>query len=114
VPPRDYRSRVRDILQSIEAIRQYVAGMDFQAFCADRKTVDAVVRNIAIIGEAAGNVPAEIRDRQEEVPWQVLCDFRNVVVHRHFGIDRKIIWDTLRNDLPVLVPALRRLLEQET
>ena len=114
MPPRGWTLRVRDILDSIEAIRQYVAGMDFQAFCADRKTVDAVARNLAIIGEAAGNVPAEIRDRQEEIPWQVLCDFRNVVVHRYFGIDRKIVWDTLQNDLPVLVPALRKLLEQET
>jgi len=114
VPPRDWTLRIRDILDSIEAIRQYTAGMDFEAFRADRRTVDAVVHNIAVIGEAAGNVSADVRNARPEIPWQLMRDFRNVVIHRYFGIDRKIVWDTIQNDLPALVPTLRKLLREET
>ncbi len=114
MPPRDWTLRIRDILDSIEAIRQYTAGMDFEAFRADRRTVDAVVHNIAVIGEAAGNVSADVRNARPEIPWQLMRDFRNVVIHRYFGIDRKIVWDTIQNDLPALVPTLRKLLREET
>lgn len=114
MPPRDWKLRLRDILDSIAAIRQYTMEMDFEAFQADRKTVDAVVCNITVIGEAAGSVPVEVRDAHREVPWKLMRDFRNVVVHAYFGIDRKIVWDTVQNDLPPLVLMLQRIITDAT
>ena len=110
MPPRGWELRIRDILDAAAAIREYVAEMDFDAFCADRKTIDAVVRNITVIGEAAGHMPRELWDAHPEVPWKLMRDFRNVVVHVYFGIDKKIVWDTVQNDLPRLIPLLERLL----
>jgi len=113
VPRRDWKMRIRDILDSIEALCEYTIGMDYEAFSRDRKTVDAVVRNIIVIGEAANNVPAGVSEAHPEIPWKVMRDFRNVVVHIYFGVDIKTVWNTVQNDLPPLAPLLRKLLEDE-
>jgi uncharacterized protein with HEPN domain len=102
--------RVEDILDAIAQIQAYVAGMTFDAFQADRKTIDAVVRNITVIGEAANNVPPAIADKHPEIPWKLMRDFRNVVVHRYFGLDLNVIWDTVQVEIPPLVEPLQRLL----
>lgn len=113
MPPRDWKMRIRDILDSIEAIRRYTEGMDYETFSGDQKTVDAVVRNIIVIGEAGNNVSADIANAHPEIPWKVMRDFRNVVVHVYFGIRKEILWDTIQDDLPPLVGLLQKLLEEE-
>ncbi len=110
MPPRDWKMRIRDILDSIEVIREYTAGMDYETFCDDQKTIDAVVRNMTIIGEAANNVPVEVTDAHPEIPWRLMRDFRNVIVHVYFGVDANIVWDTTQNNLPPLVEPLKKLL----
>jgi uncharacterized protein with HEPN domain len=111
MPPRNWRLRIRDILEATAAIEEYTAGMDLKAFAADRKTIDAVVRNVTVIGEAANAVPAEVASAHPEIPWKVMRDFRNVVVHVYFGVDSQILWDTVRNDLPPLVAPLQAILQ---
>ena len=113
MPPRDWTLRIKDILEAIARIRDYVAGMDFESFAKDTKTVDAVIRNIAIIGEAANNVPDSITSGHPAIPWKLMRDFRNVVVHVYFGVDTKIVWDTVRVNLPPLVRPLQDLMETE-
>ena len=112
--PRDFTMRLEDILEAIERIQSYVHGMDFRQFKADRKTIDAVVRNIAVIGEAAGHVPDEITDRYNKVPWLEMKDIRNVVVHEYFGISLDILWETIHRDLPPLIDKMRQILKAET
>jgi uncharacterized protein with HEPN domain len=113
MPPRDWRMRIEDILDAIGRIQDYTRGMTFEAFSHDRKTIDAVVRNITIIGEAAGNVPSPVAEQHGEIPWRQMRDFRNVVVHAYFGVDLKVLWDTVRVDLPPLIDPLRRLLSEK-
>ena len=113
MPPRDWRMRIEDILDAISRIQDYTRGMTFEAFSHDRKTIDAVVRNITVIGEAAGNTPPAVAERHDEIPWREMRDFRNVVVHAYFCVDLKVLWDTVRVDLPPLVDPLRRLLSVE-
>lgn len=113
MPPRDWRMRVEDILQSIAVIQEYTRGMTLESFARDRKTVDAVLHNITIIGEAAGHVPPEVADAHSEIPWKVMRDFRNVVVHVYFGIQLSILWNTIQNDMPPLVVPLKQLLERD-
>jgi len=105
--------RIEDILDAIVCIQDYTRGMTFEAFSHDRKTIDAVVRNITVIGEAAGNVPSAVAEQHGEIPWRQMRDFRNVVVHAYFGVDLKVLWDTVRTDLPPLVDPLRKLLAEE-
>ncbi len=113
MPPRNWKMRIRDILDSISAVQEYTSGMDFEAFSKDRKTVDAVVRNITIIGEASRNVPADKVGAYPEVPWKLMRDFRNVVAHVYFGIPERVLWDTVQDDLPPLVPLLQKLLQKD-
>lgn len=106
MPPRDPLRRVRDILDAAGAIRSYVEGMDESAFRSDRRTLDAVLRNLTVIGEAARNVPEEFRARFPEVPWLEMSDMRNVVVHEYFGVDVGILWQTVTKDVAELEAAL--------
>ena len=88
---REWRVRVQDILDSIAAIQTYTVGMDYSAFAQDRKTIDAVLRNITVIGEAASQVPDSLQTASPDVPWRDMRDMRNVVVHEYFGINRQIL-----------------------
>jgi uncharacterized protein with HEPN domain len=85
--------------------------MTFEDFRGDRKTVDAVVRNLEVLGEAARHVPTAERERLSEVPWCDIAGMRDVLIHEYFGADVSIIWATIQNDLPTLRPSLERLLE---
>ena len=111
MPPRDWKLRIRDIAKAIRNVRSYTEGMNYSDFVSDPKTVDAVIRNFIIIGEAASRVPSKIESMHPEIPWKDMRDMRNFVVHEYFGISDKIIWDTVQNDLPPLVPKhlMRRI-----
>jgi len=111
VPRRDWKILVTDILEAITTINEYTEGMAFEAFKSDSRTVDAVIRNLTVIGEAASHVPEDIVLANPGIPWRDMRDMRNFVVHEYFGISNRIIWDTLQNNLPPLVPLLKPLLE---
>ena len=106
MPPRNPLQRVRDILDAARAIRSFVEGMDESAFRVDRRTLDAILRNLTVIGEAARHVPEDFRARFREVPWLEMADMRNVVVHEYFGVDVEILWQTATRDVPELEALL--------
>jgi len=110
VPLRVWKLRITDMLESIQVIQDYTSGMDYDTFIADRRTVDAVIRNLNIIGEAATHVPDEITEQYPEIPWAEMRGMRNIVVHVYFGVNLRIVWDTLQVNLPPLVTLLKRLL----
>ena len=83
---------VSDILESGRKILDYTAGMDFDSFTKDEKTIDAVIRNFQIIGEAANRLPDEFREQHSEVDWYRIRGFRNRIIHHYFGIDLEIVW----------------------
>ena len=111
--PRDFTMRIEDILEAIANIQSYVKGMDLKQFKADRRTVDAVVRNITVVGEAARYIPDEIVSRYPDVPWLEMRDIRNVVVHEYFGVSLDILWETTQRDLPPLIRQLQQILKAE-
>jgi len=94
--------RVQDILDAIDRIASYVAGLDYEHFLTDRKTQDAVTRNIEIIGEAARVLPEDFKERHADVPWSEIVAMRNVIVHQYFGILPEVVWDVVKNELPAL------------
>jgi len=97
---RTYRMYLDDILLSINRISEYTQGYTFEDFKKDYKTVDAVVRNFEIIGEAAKNISVEIKAKYPNVPWSEMYLLRNKVSHEYFGVDYEIIWDIAINYLP--------------
>ena len=110
MPPREWRLRIEDIIEAIEAILDFTEGMDSTSFAGDKKTVDASIRNLEVIGEAAKHIPLEIRSCYEDIPWAEMSAMRNILAHAYFGIDLSIIWQTICSDLPIILPQLRQLL----
>ncbi len=113
MPAKSWKVRLDDILEATTRISTYVSGMTFDQFAADQRTVDAVLHNFAVIGEAARHVPSEVEGKYPIIPWARMRGMRNVVVHEYSGIDLVIIWETATGDLPPIVPLLQRILEHE-
>lgn len=110
---RDWRFRVRDIAASVRAILAYTDGMDLEAFVADHRTRDAVIRNLMTMGESVRWIPGPVRETNPDVPWSTMRGVRNVVVHEYFGVDDRILWDTVLYDLPPLVAKLEAVLKED-
>ena len=104
---------VEDILESITWIENYTGNMDFEDFRADRKTIDAVVRNFEIIGEASKSIPDDIKKKYQNVDWQGIIGLRNRIAHEYFGISTEIIWHIIKEELPPLKPIMQQILENE-
>lgn len=92
-------------MENIDAIEQFTAGMDFDAFAADRKTLYAVVRALEIVSEASRRLPSELKSRYLEIDWVAVAAAGNVYRHEYEGVDEKLIWHTAQHDLA----ALRRV-----
>ena len=87
--------------------------MEFEDFQRDEKTIDAVIRNFIVIGEAARKIPDDISGNHPNIPWRVMGDMRNFAVHEYWGVDMLTIWKTIREDLPPLLPQLNQVIDSE-
>ena len=106
---RDPHLLVEDIIDSGRKILEYTKGLTFEAFAGDNKTVDAVIRNFEIIGEASNRLPEDFKDQYPDVDWHRIRGFRNRIVHHYFGIDFSIVWEIIHSFLPNLIDKLQRL-----
>ncbi len=111
MPPRDWKFRVQDILEAIDKIHRYTQDMDYSEWQQDEKTVDAVIRNLEIIGEAASHMPVEIEELHSNVPWKEMRGIRNVLVHEYFGVDLEVVWRTIQEDLLLVKERLEGIVK---
>jgi len=109
---RDIILLLDDMLQSAKKIKQYTNGLDFDSFISDDRTVDAVVRNFEIIGEAANRIDPDFRDQNPDIEWKRIRGFRNRIVHDYFGIDYEIVWDIVESYLDELIDWLDTLIKE--
>ena len=109
--PRDLGLYLEDMIEAVRRLQEYLRGMTREAFVADPRTVDAVVRNLEILGEAAKNVPEPIRLRAPDVEWRKIAGLRDVLVHSYFQLDLAIVWDVATTKVPLLAVPIRRLLD---
>jgi len=108
---RDPLLYVEDIVEAIERIQGYTEGMSFEDFIADQKTVDAVIRNLEIIGEAAKHIPDEFKALHPDIPWREIAGMRDRLIHAYFGVDLSLVWHTIRSELWELEKAMKELME---
>ncbi len=110
-PQRSYLDYIWDILNASEQAQKFIEEMDFTAFSEDTKTIFAVVRALEIIGEAARNIPPNLRRRYPRVPWREMLDMRNLLIHEYFGVDLEVLWRTVHEDLPPMREEVQRVKE---
>jgi uncharacterized protein with HEPN domain len=113
MPKRDWHLRIFDMETAAAKVESYVAGMSFDKFIADEKTIDAVLRNVEIIGEAAAHISKSVRDRHPTIRWSDIRGMRNIVAHSYFRVDIRILWNVTQTDLPLLRRQLAGLRKSE-
>jgi uncharacterized protein with HEPN domain len=110
---RAYKLYFDDLLLAMSRIAEYIADHTLESFMEDYKSVDAVIRNFEIIGEASKNIPDVIKSKYPAIPWAEMYLLRNKVTHEYFGIDYEIIWDVAYNHLPENKSQIERIIEVE-
>lgn len=108
--PRWVDDYLQDMLDAIDAAQQFTAGIAFEAFEEDQKTVFAVTRAIEILGEATKNIPQSLRQQYPNIPWKNIAGMRDKVIHQYFGVNLQVLWDTVQQDLPALRPTIAQML----
>jgi uncharacterized protein with HEPN domain len=109
---RDYKVFLQDVLDANANVAEFVGAMTLDQFHDDKKTLHAVVRNLEVIGEAIKQVPAEVRIRYPQVPWQRIAGLRDILIHHYFEIDVEIVWDVVQNKLAELKPQIETILAE--
>ena len=108
MPKRDADLLIQDMLTAMYRIESYTTGHDHDSFLRDEKTIDAVVRNLEVLGEAARQLPGEFVNLHPHVPWGLISGLRNRIVHDYFGLDLEIIWQIISKDLSPLKIQLEK------
>lgn len=109
---REYGDYLKDILDAMDETAEFTEGMSFEVFAQDRKTINAVVRSLQVLGEAAKRIPDNLRAQTPDVPWKYMTGMRDKLLHEYFGVDLSIVWGVMKDELPPLRPAIERLLKR--
>lgn len=105
-----WRVYIEYMIECGERVLSYAAGLDRDSFVEDRRTYDAIMRNIELIGESVTSIPADVREAHPEIEWRSMIGTRQHLIHASLAIDDDIVWDIVQTDIPDLLPNLRRLL----
>lgn len=108
---RNYKLYLDDILEATKRIEKYSEGFTLKKMEKDSLVVDAVVRNLEIIGEAVKNIPANIKEKYADIEWKKIAGLRDILAHEYFGVDLVVLWDIVENKLPVLKKQVAYILK---
>lgn len=97
------------ILDAIHQVEEYTHGLDYESFCTSRLIQDAVIRNVAIIGEAVAHVENSLKSSYPNIPWEQIVSMRNIVTHEYFGVDLKLTWEVIQEDIPFLKGEIEKI-----
>ena len=109
---REYRLYLNDILEALGRIQEYTKGMIYKEFAQSKITIDAVIRNLEVIGEAAGKLPSEVRNRAPDIEWRKIVAMRNILTHEYFGVSTQIVWDVIQNKIEPIGKFCQELMDK--
>ncbi len=109
---RTLKDYLEDMWNAAKEALEFTEGMSFEEFRRDRKTINAVVRSLEVMGEAAKKVPEDVRSEYPEVPWREIAGMRDKLIHEYHGVDLRIVWKTVREDIPPLLSILEKLAKE--
>ena len=110
---RAFADYLNDIITAIADIEEFTRGMSYKAFSEDKKTVNAVIRSLEVLGEATKHIPKSFRQKHPDIPWSKMTGIRDVLIHDYMGVDLKTIWKVAQERLPELKPLIEALLSTE-
>jgi uncharacterized protein with HEPN domain len=113
VKERSIADYLHDILDSVDEIGDFIKGMSLDEFAGDKKTINAVLRSIEVMGEASRKIPEEIRLRYPQVPWRKMTGMRDKLIHEYHGVDIETVWQTLGEDIPPLKEKIQEVIDKE-
>ena len=106
---RDYKLFLNDIRECISAIEEYTNKLSENEFLTDRKVQDAVIRRLEILGEATKNIPMSLKEKNKQVPWFKISEFRNLITHFYYEMSLKRIWKAVQEDIPIIKDGMRKI-----
>ncbi len=109
---RSYRIFIEDIQGAIDKIECYIEDVTYEAFVKNEMVIDAVLRNLEVIGEASRNIPEDVREKYPDISWKRMIGLRNIVIHEYFGVDLGIIWEIITKNLPETKPMIAEMLKE--
>ncbi len=109
---RDYKLYLDDILDAIKKIEDYTEGIPQIEFNKDNMIIDAVIRNLEVIGEAVKNLPRNIREKYPDLEWKKIAGMRDILIHEYFGVNLEIVWDIVTNKIPKLKNSVKEIMEE--
>lgn len=109
---RDHSLYIKDILDAIQRIEDFVRDITFEEFVQDDKTSSAVLRKLEIIGEATKKIPADTRKSHSQIPWKEMAGMRDKIIHFYFGVDYEIVWKVIQERLPEILQEMKRILRE--
>ena len=108
---REFLDYIEDIIEATGNALKFIEGMEYEDFQKDAKTVYAVVRALEIVGEAVKKIPDEVKNKYPKLPWRDIAGMRDKLIHEYFGVKLKVVWVTLKEDIPTLRPEFEKILK---
>jgi uncharacterized protein with HEPN domain len=106
---RELRDYINDLIEACEDILSFTKGMSYSDFAGDKKTVNAAIRSLEVIGEATKKLPASFRDNYPNIPWKQMAGMRDKLIHEYFGIDKQMVWQAIERHIPYILPQIKKI-----
>jgi uncharacterized protein with HEPN domain len=106
---RDLRDYINDLVEACEDILSFTRGMSYSDFAGDKKTINAVIRSLEVIGEATKKLPRSFRDSYPDVPWKRMAGMRDKLIHEYFGVDTQMVWQVVERHIPDILPLVKEI-----
>jgi uncharacterized protein with HEPN domain len=106
---REIRDYINDLIESCEDILSFTKGLSYSDFVSDKRTVNAVIRSLEVIGEATKNLPISFRNKYPNIPWKQMAGMRDKLIHEYFGIDKQMVWQSIEKHIPYILPLLKEI-----
>jgi uncharacterized protein with HEPN domain len=105
----EWEDYLADIIQSMNEVEEFTRGLTYESFMKDRKTINAVIRSLEVMGEASKRIPDEVRAKHSEIPWKRMAGMRDKLIHEYTGVDLETVWDVIQEEIPPIRPLLEEL-----
>ena len=109
---RYHHDYLNDILDSMDKAVSFIKGLSEDNFIQDEKTSFAVIRALEVLGEATKQIPEEIKSKYPQIPWRDMSGMRDKLIHAYFGVDLRVVWKTIKKDIPMLRPLIEKVINE--